>query len=1246
MKMGEGIKQVRVDNWGVFFLQRLQMFFNKTDYCDLTLQFEGNVQLKVHRLVINACTEYFTYLEQTCGIHGDILIMPADLQADVVLPIVNFMYTGMLEFHMSVFEKLHKTATLMNITVLTKLLDALKCPSQPFKPQKINKRPLVTKSHNVSPTLPIKKAVKSESDLPAPLPGRKLPIWKRKTVPNLNSQGMANSFTELRKDPLSMYDSTPKPTRFEWPEDELQTLSLFDAAFDDISYTSQPLLTKEHEPKPSTSADKSKESSNGKTTIITVHEDVKEFLRETKRRSNLSEFNIDESSSDAGSITTESHKRKIDDKGDAPLTKKVRFNISEKENQNSKTKVNITHIGKTTPDLSHSKIITEVLKRYPHIVKKNKNIKLKILAKNNSNSPPPPNEKGQTCKTSASAVRVQVTNVNEEKTQIQKSIIDKKDGPWSCNKCSTPSEPCEFVLYYLYRKHMTDLHNEKFDPRLCKYCGHKYSKYDLLLYHQYTKHGIKPPSSHDFPKCNQCPYIAITENYLAKHQMNHTKFDVQCPECKVTFSSRHNFNAHVRITGHTGKSDSVSYDCQYCIKKFQNDSTLFSHIKMLHRDEAIRDGVVSVNEEDSFEDMEDEDVEALFNDQPQEEQQQQHQIDDKDVEEEEFITEEYITPDDVHPVKKDKIKILSNVKVDGKQAHVADQQQTITLQGHDTETETLTNVAGGIATSLGLVDIVVLDDNQQYILHSNDQHLTAAATTHNSNQTQPEFIIPGLTDTHTFCTTQAGNNHNAIISQTMLSNSDIASTDELVMVLTDHDYGDGNQESVSGDNSNIVVLYSHPAVGNEGQIITTTQGNIMINSETGVFELRNPENFVPISENSVLMGNGTQTANSQIESIEMIQREIDSHRKEDQKVVTTEVDKPIETSSQPIFMQEDIIIQTNSQMPRSEIEIQGQVEPDREIEQIQVEAEATEKPTEEKSESKIEIPTDDNRMVEETIHMEEAGENEDKEDSFLEDPTNESLSDAPMLTQQECFSSPHPIHCEDQQQLINDEEISSEEPKEVSEEIANESLDQVPKDENKEKEHNELIHEQIQLNYENLESCITEKPPENVVDDESVKTDHNDEEAGQQSKPTEKEYLTEVIIESPHNSFGDPQNHNNVNEQQIQQEIVEENIAADIEETRELSQNDRVAENQKENNVLNVAPVDSESEVSQSYSEKETEVKKEKSSSAKIILDEWEDTDSQQSGNTESKNSNTNEVHKLIDDWEDEDEEDSRKANP
>lgn len=122
-KMGE-IKSVKVDNWGVFFLQKLQNFFNKTDYCDLTLQFRDNSQLKVHRLVLSACTDYFNVLEQTCEVVDDAIIMPNGLQADVVVPIVNFMYTGTLEFELKMYNRLLRTAKDMNMTVLLKLLEA------------------------------------------------------------------------------------------------------------------------------------------------------------------------------------------------------------------------------------------------------------------------------------------------------------------------------------------------------------------------------------------------------------------------------------------------------------------------------------------------------------------------------------------------------------------------------------------------------------------------------------------------------------------------------------------------------------------------------------------------------------------------------------------------------------------------------------------------------------------------------------------------------------------------------------------------------------------------------------------------------------------------------------------------------------------------------------------------------------------------------------------------------------------
>ncbi|KAK4883664.1 hypothetical protein RN001_006983 [Aquatica leii] len=766
-KMGEGSKQVRVDNWGIFFLQRLQMFFNKTDYCDLTLQFEGNVQLKVHRLVMNACTEYFRILEQTCHIVDDVLIMPPDLQADVVLPIVNFMYTGMLEFHMSIFDKLYKTANLMNITVLTKLLDAQKTPIAPLA-KSLNKRNAqIPHTWNLQGKKISAKTV--DPDLPATLPGRKLPVWKRKSAPPAIPHTILPHFYPEPKrnsniDPLAGFDNTPKPTRFEWPDDEISSLNVFDSSFDDISYTSKPLLTKEDEPRPSTSFDRVKETpdlsrrSNCYENSFVDIEDVKDYVKEQRIRSHMNEEDEDDDvDNDFGSLKNQSSlKRKC--VLEQSSNKRVRFNVNEKENQKG-PKINILPTGKISSDVDHTKIISEVLKKYPNLVKKNKNIRLKILAKTDNIPTNLSLESATKVKKFTPVVQSQVPNKNEY-------------GTWKCEQCSTPEETVDFVLYYLYRKHMLDVHNDKFDSRMCKYCGHKSSKHNMLLYHQYIKHGVKPPSAYTFPKCLKCSYVAPS------------KIDF---ECDAVFANERLLSDHMLVTGHAGNSGKNNFDCQYCSQKFQAALSLFTHLKTLHRDEALKDGI-SLDDEEGEEIYEDE----LNNSR-------------------EFQDSEYI-PQELKQERKDKIKILSDVKLSSMDVP---QTSSDSLDQHNlslepsSEAEALNNVASGIATSLGLVDVVVLDENQQYILHTDNQQSMAT--------TESEFILPDLQDSRTFTTQQVITSEQSVMTQSILHNSDIASTDELVMVLTDHDYGDGNNEIINSDNANIVVLYSHPIEGQESQ---------------------------------------------------------------------------------------------------------------------------------------------------------------------------------------------------------------------------------------------------------------------------------------------------------------------------------------------------------------------------------------------------------------------------------------------
>lgn len=206
--------------------------------------------------------------------------MPPDLQADVIVPIINFMYTGMLEYQITMFDRLYQAATLMNITILTKLLDAQR------KPYFIKS---VTRKQQIDKKSPTHKPI-SNSHLPATLPGRKLPVWKRKVAPLHVPEPITPLIVKARApampDPLAFYDNTPKPTRFEWPEEELSAFNPLDSTFDDISYTSRPLLTEEDELKACSEAKRNamaNKQSKAATSSSEI-EDVTDYGKEQKIR--------------------------------------------------------------------------------------------------------------------------------------------------------------------------------------------------------------------------------------------------------------------------------------------------------------------------------------------------------------------------------------------------------------------------------------------------------------------------------------------------------------------------------------------------------------------------------------------------------------------------------------------------------------------------------------------------------------------------------------------------------------------------------------------------------------------------------------------------------------------------------------------------------------------------------------------------------------------------------------------------
>ena len=116
----------------------------------------------------------------------------------------------------------------------------------------------------------------------------------------------------------------------------------------------------------------------------------------------------------------------------------------------------------------------------------------------------------------------------------------------------------------------------------------------------------------------------------------------------------------------------------------------------MHRDEARRDGVVSIDELEADEQAEDQE-------------------------------EDYISMEPVDETE-EKIRIISDIKVPimpEAQSKIKN-ESTVGVEQMPGEVRQpdCINVPTSLSTSLGLVDIVVLEDNQQFILH-NDEHLVS-----------------------------------------------------------------------------------------------------------------------------------------------------------------------------------------------------------------------------------------------------------------------------------------------------------------------------------------------------------------------------------------------------------------------------------------------------------------------------------------------------------------------------------------
>lgn len=117
---------------------------------------------------------------------------------------------------------------------------------------------------------------------------------------------------------------------------------------------------------------------------------------------------------------------------------------------------------------SHSKIIAEVLKKYPDLVKDKHNIKLKIVQRGAESSPSKDKSKVSyiVLKSSPETMGTVLlkkpnhssTNKafwdNSTEKEKKPSGAENITGPWLCVPCGVEDAPVVFETYYVYRRHL------------------------------------------------------------------------------------------------------------------------------------------------------------------------------------------------------------------------------------------------------------------------------------------------------------------------------------------------------------------------------------------------------------------------------------------------------------------------------------------------------------------------------------------------------------------------------------------------------------------------------------------------------------------------------------------------------------------------------------------------------------------------------------------------------------------------
>ncbi|KAL1454121.1 hypothetical protein WDU94_010402 [Cyamophila willieti] len=676
-------KKIKVENWSSFLLQKLYHCYTKQKYCDFTLKMvDGN--LKVHSVVMNACSNYFIQINLA---NSSTVTLPPQLRKDLMEPIVNFIYSGVLLFKTDIQKDLIEASKILKIDILTKLIDTEDVVNDknstskaiPFEDAHIKQRHFLSSGDSPAPAsapsspatpLPgpsvIKSTPSSSSSGGKLMAIKKLPFWKKRST----TPGASSSFSSSSSGSQHDEEQDIKPSRFELPEDSCPNSAYFYVPnFENpLSYESECMVKPDGKilkrmTKATESVSESKKIKLIKSAVVDGGGDGSD--NEILPDDDYEEYDQQFPSTSSGTVHTPPKPILKTDKFDSARKKSVRFSVGNsgpgeenlihqeeplasqdqteqkvitrkivtiKEEPDEPPAVvssgdlqqrpattsprqsasqspggpNSIHLSLNNPnelasiDPNHAKIIEEVLQKYPDLVRGNRNFKLKVVNSDNQIINYIMNNKNKCLVNTMGGKRKNsggggggqhavtnsqsVTNGSVVKSHMPGGGLESQTPPsFDCKYCGPNlSEP--LPDYRTWRRHMQDVHGEKFDVRVCEYCGLKLSKRNLYLYHLLRVHGVRSESM-QFPECSYCSYIALTENLLYKHCKNvHNKLiGFVCSTCNTMFKTNDQLMTHIQFTEHG--TEKKFHECKHCGKQFDRSVNLKAHLRANHNGE-------------------------------------------------------------------------------------------------------------------------------------------------------------------------------------------------------------------------------------------------------------------------------------------------------------------------------------------------------------------------------------------------------------------------------------------------------------------------------------------------------------------------------------------------------------------------------------------------------------------------------------------------------------------------------------